>query len=207
MAITDQSQSAHNDHLLCDSTTSSGCTCCAPKVCVICCDLCDPVFFEQYRVPLIKQTRISAKSRTKPFEMTATSNNLKTAIFDWRRRHAIEKFGNLVVRRLGAKLLISDEIVERLIACAHSHSRLSTIEHLITETKWRRDWAEELGESLLEIVHSHFPSPQLAIATSTSDMTPLADVVQLPDQNVNNSKRKSRCSKCKAEGHISTFIH
>jgi hypothetical protein len=132
--------------------------------------------------------------------MTATSNNLKTAIFDWWRRHAIEKFGNLVVRRLGAKLLISDEIVERLIACAHSQTRLSTIEHLITETKWRRDWAEELGESLLKIVHSHFP--QLAIATSTSE----ADAIQLPDQNVNSGKRKSRCSKCKAEGHISMFI-
>jgi hypothetical protein len=135
--------------------------------------------------------------------MTATSNNLKTAIFDWWRRHAIEKFGNLVVRRLGAKLLISDEIVEPLIACAHSQTRLSTIEHLITETKWRRDWAEELDESLLKIIHSYFP--QLAIATSPSDMTPLADVVQLPDQNVNNGKRKSRCSKCKAEGHISMF--
>jgi hypothetical protein len=136
--------------------------------------------------------------------MTTTSNNLKTAILDWRRRHATKKFGNLVVRRLGAKLLISDEIVERLIACAHSQTRLSTIEHLITETKWRRDWAEELGESLLKIIHSHFP--QLAIAAETSDVAPLA-VVQLPDQNVNNtSKRKSRCSKCKAEGHISTFI-
>jgi ATP-dependent DNA helicase RecQ len=89
------------DHLLCDSTTSSGCTRCAPKDCVICWDLCDPEFFEQYRVPLTKQTRIPAKS----FQMTATSNNLKTAIFDWRRRHAIEKFGNLVVHRLGAKLL------------------------------------------------------------------------------------------------------
>ena len=136
--------------------------------------------------------------------MTATSNNLKTAIFDWRRRHAIEKFGNLVVRRLGAKLLISDEIVEHLIACAHSQTRLSTIEHLITETKWRRDWAEEFGESLLKIIHSHFP--HLAIATSTSDMTPVADVAQPPVQDGNNGKRKSRCSKCKSEGHISMFI-
>jgi hypothetical protein len=129
--------------------------------------------------------------------MTATSNNLKMAIFDWRRQHATEKFGNLVVRRLGVKLLISDEIIERLIACVHSQTRLSNIEHLITETKWRRDWAEELGESLLKIIHSHFP--QLAIAPSTSDVAP--PVVG------HNGKRKPRCSKCKVEGHISTFIY
>ena len=197
------SQPALNDHLLCDSTSPSGCTRCAPKVRIICCDLCNPGFFEQYCVSATKQTQIPAKSRTKTFEMTATSNSLKMAIFDWRRQHAIEKFGNLVVRRLGAKLLISDEIVERLVTCAHSQTRLSTIEHLITETKWRRDWAEEFGESLLKIIYSHYP--QLVPATST-----LADVVQLPasDQNVNTStgKRKSQCSKCKAEGHISMSI-
>ncbi|KAF8220701.1 hypothetical protein L208DRAFT_1062421, partial [Tricholoma matsutake] len=183
-------------HLLCDSTTPSGCTRCAPKDCIICCNLCDPGFFEHYHIPLTKQTQIPAKSHTKTFKMTATSNNLKMEIFDWRRRHATEKFRNLVVHRLGAKLLISDEIVEHFIACAHSQTRLLTIEHLIMETKWRRDWAEELGESL-KIIHSHFP--QLVIAASTSD------VVQLPDQNVNNGKQKSQCSKCKAEGHISTF--
>ena len=76
-------QSAHNDHLLCESTTPFGCIRCAPKNCAICCDLCNPEFFEQYCIPLTKQTRIPAKSRTKTFEMTATSNNLKAAIFDW----------------------------------------------------------------------------------------------------------------------------
>ncbi|KAF8237301.1 hypothetical protein L208DRAFT_1248251 [Tricholoma matsutake] len=190
-------QSALNDHL-CNSTTPSGCTCCAPKDCIICCDLCDPGFFEHYHIPLTKQTQIPAKSHTKTFKMTAMSNNLKMEIFDWRCQHATEKFGNLVVCRLGAKLLISNEIVKCLIACAHSQTWLSTIEHLIMETKWRRDWAEELGESLLKIIHSHFP--QLVIAASTSD------VIQLPDQNVKNGKQKSQCSKYKAEGHISMFI-
>jgi len=136
------SQSALNNHLLCDSTTLSGCIRCTPKDCVICCDLCDPGFFKQYHIPLTKQTRIPAKSCAKTFKMTATSNNLKTAILDWWHRHATEKFGNIVVCQLGAKLLISNEIVECLIVCVHSQTWLSTIEHLITETKWRRDWAE-----------------------------------------------------------------
>ncbi|KAF8227092.1 hypothetical protein L208DRAFT_1496773 [Tricholoma matsutake] len=78
-------QSALNDHLLHNLTTPSGCTRCAPKGCVICCDLCNPGFFEHYRIPLTKQIQIPAKSCTKTFEMTATSNNLKTEIFDWRR--------------------------------------------------------------------------------------------------------------------------
>lgn len=135
-----------------------------------------------------------------------TDNSLKTALFDWRHHHAVVKFGNLVVRRLGAKLLISDEIIERLVTCAHSEIRLSTVEHLITETKWRKDWAEEFGESLLKVIHSHFPQLKaLAIATPTSDTgTAQPDVIQSADQN--NGKRKYRCSKCKGEGHIGVFV-
>ena len=94
-----------------------------------------PQIFEQYHVPLTKQTWIPTKSHTKPFKMSTTSNNLKMAIFNWQCQHAIEKFRNLVVHRLGAKLIISDEIIKCLIACAHSQTWLSTIEHLIMKTK------------------------------------------------------------------------
>jgi hypothetical protein len=174
------SLSAINNHLLCDPTAESGCSRCAPRDVVICCDLCDPEFFKQYRVPVAKQTRLPAKSRIKPFEMMVMGNDLKTALFDWQRQHAVAKFGNLVVRRLGAKLLISDEIVEHLVTCAHSGTQLSNIDHLITETKWRRDWAKEFGESLLKIIHSHFP--QLATAPSTSDVAQ-SDIIHLGNQN------------------------
>ena len=113
------------------------------------------------------------------------------------------KFGNLVVRRLGAKLLISDEIIEHLVTCAHSEIRLSTIEHLITETKWRKDWAKEFGELLLKVIHSHFP--QLTIAPPTSDSgTAQLDIIQSADQN--NGKQKYHCSKFKGKGHIGVFV-
>ena len=48
-----------------------------------------------------------------------------------------------------------------------------------------RDWAEELGEYLLKIVHTHFP--QLAMA---ADMAPLAlaDPALQPDQIVSSGK-------------------
>ncbi|RDB20670.1 ATP-dependent DNA helicase RecQ [Hypsizygus marmoreus] len=178
-----------NQHILCDSTTEAGCSRCAPKVAIICCDLCDPEHFKQYIVPFEKQTRSSAKSNIKPFEMTPADHNLKTALFDWRRQHAVAKFGQVVVRRLGAKMLISDKIVERLVICAHAQ-KLPTVNDIVKETGWKRDWADELGESLLAVIHSYFPPP----AAASSSSAPGVEQVM--------KRKPPKCSKCKAEGHI-----
>ncbi|KAF5381314.1 hypothetical protein D9615_008286 [Tricholomella constricta] len=185
-----------DDHLNCDETTEAGCARCAPKVSAICCDLCHPSYFEQFTVTLETLPRAPSKSSIKPIEMTTISRDLKTALLDWRLEEANKKFGTLVVLRLGAKLLISDETLDRLIICAPRH-KVSTIEQLVRETGWKKDWAEELGVSLIEIIHKYFPPVPIK---PTNVLTPSdGQVVAGP-----NKRKSPRCSNCGAEGHIKT---
>ncbi|GLB39302.1 hypothetical protein LshimejAT787_0604640 [Lyophyllum shimeji] len=142
--------------------------------------------------------------------MTDTDRSLKTAILDWRQQQAVKKFGCLFVRRLGAKFLISDEIVDHLVACAHARKPLSNVEQLYQQTKWRREWIEELGTSLLKVIHTFFPQ---AVASTSAASTPAAATTSTapsdappedPAPDKIGVKRKKRCGNCGMEGHIRT---
>ncbi|KAF8057359.1 P-loop containing nucleoside triphosphate hydrolase protein [Lyophyllum atratum] len=116
---------AQNDHLLCDPTTELGCRRCAPRKPRVCCDLCASESFDKYRpTPLEKSARAPSKSTIKKIEMTTTHYAFKRAIFDWRKERAVAKFGELVVRRLGAKMLSADELVDRIVECAPAQKPL-----------------------------------------------------------------------------------
>ncbi|KAG6808405.1 hypothetical protein H0H92_004256 [Tricholoma furcatifolium] len=108
---------------------------------------------------------------------------LKNTLKVWREEVATSKFGKLPVRRFGAKLLMADKTVERLVACAQAQ-KLQSINDIIKETSWRHDWAEKHGEKILETIEAHIP--------------------QTPPQDLKTGKRKaSKCTECGNEGHIS----
>lgn len=122
--------------------------------------------------------------------MSTTSHNLKTALFDWRDENALVKFNPSVVATLGSCLLLSDEIILRIIDCAQAF-KLTTIADLIKETGWREDWAEDLGGSLLSVVHKYWPIPQ-----------------PLTISEAGSSKKRGTitCSACGGRGHNSKSI-
>lgn len=122
--------------------------------------------------------------------MSTTDYNLKTALFDWRDENALVKFNPSVIDTLGSGLLLSDEIILRIIDCAQAF-KLTTIADLIKETGWREDWAEELGGSLLSVVHKYRPLPQPPEVSEAG-----------------SSKKRSiiTCSACGGRGHNSKFI-
>jgi hypothetical protein len=74
-----------------------------------------------------------SKSRVKASEFTGEDHNLKTAILAWRQTHAIEEYGKNTVQEYGACLLISDQLVDRLVLCARS-SKLHTVASIFKET-------------------------------------------------------------------------
>jgi hypothetical protein len=85
--------------------------------------------------------------------------------------------------------LLSDQHVERILQCAASQ-KLPNVEALVKETHWRRDWAEELGESLLSVVHKHYPPPSLP--------TPSTETAARPSKG---RRGQMKCSKCHETGH------
>ena len=104
-------------------------------------------------------------------------------------------FGESVVETLGAKLLVPDEVVERLIACSQAF-KIVTVPDITKETGWTNEdnWVEELGESLLAILHEHFPLPLPEIPATTENGTQLA-------------KQKRSCTACGATDHIRKLYH
>ena len=117
--------------------------------------------------------------------MTTVDYTLQTALFDWRDEQAAARFNLSVLETFGSGLLLSDEIITRIVDCAQA-SKLFTIPHLIKETGWREDWANELGDSLLSVVRRHQPTVAVDSEPSTS-----------------RKRGTVTCSACGTKGHIS----
>ena len=145
----------------------------------------------------------ASKSRVKSGEFTAEDQKLKTAIFFWRRTHAIEEYGEIAVQEYGACLLISDRLVDRLVLCARS-GKLSTVASIFKETGWRRDWAGTHAPSLLALILSHAPAAPLPVPqpstgpliASSSATESTSDTVAAP-QPTKKARAKQQCSRCK----------
>lgn len=183
---------ASDFHFRCDETQPTGCQRCQPRPLTDCCDLCSPLAFVFLDLPpQPTKPRAAAKSNIKPFEMSAVDCNLQTALLDWREEKALVKFPKAAVRDLGASILLSDEILNRIVECAHA-KKLSSPADLYKETKWRKDWVEEFGESLLALVCHYYPPPPTTSNTST-DTRPSAVSRRAP----------AKCGACGATGHIS----
>jgi len=125
--------------------------------------------------------------------MTNSDRELKAALFEWRARTAPLKFPPALVHNFGAKILLSNDIINRIVACAQA-GKLSSTADLSKETKWKKELVSEFGESLLAIVRIHRPiEPPPEISTE-----------------VGLSTRKTagpvKCSACGNTGHNSRSI-
>lgn len=150
------------------------------------------------------------KSHIKPFETTSGDRDLRTALREWRDAQALIKYGSSTCRTYGSKLLMSDEIVSRIVECAHAH-KLGTLANLRKETHWRNDFVDEYGPSILALVQAHHPisAPSVPSEPSTSlpgEAAPTSGVV--PSAPAANRKRRPpTCSRCRQVGHNSTWTH
>ncbi|KAF8900873.1 hypothetical protein CPB84DRAFT_1624472, partial [Gymnopilus junonius] len=132
----------------------TGCSRCIPRVSPVCCDLCHPEFFDKYQVTpsTITGGTVLKKLNIKPFDMDTTHIGLKKALHAWCHDQAVLKYTQSIVRIYGGKLVLPDEIVDHLISCTHAH-KLDTVLHLLKEMDLSADWVNELGESVLAVIH------------------------------------------------------
>ncbi|KAF6764720.1 P-loop containing nucleoside triphosphate hydrolase protein [Ephemerocybe angulata] len=129
---------------------------------VVCCDVCDPEEFKEYSVEFVKPVRGPGKSSVASLQKTPMDDataTFKASLYEWRKTKASEKFKPSTIRQLGTKVLMADEILNRVIECARAR-KLTDLESIRRETSWR--YADELGLSLLELIKFHFPSPSSA---------------------------------------------
>ncbi|KAK7692968.1 hypothetical protein QCA50_004609 [Cerrena zonata] len=196
------------DHLECDNTPT-GCQWCAPKTVAACCDLCSPNlldFFSTHTEPGVK-SRAPNKSHCPPYEMRPVDQSFQLALFEWREEKALEKLGVFDYEEYGVVLFMSDEILQRLIDCFH-YRKLSTLDSIKKETRWRNDLIDTYGPSILALVHKE----EATLLASSSDQVSGPSVQpsassSTPQSSLNTplsgtKPTKSRvCSACKQPGH------
>lgn len=127
-------------------------------------------------------------------------NNLKEGLRVWRREQATAILGQQKVRKWGAILFMSDEIVQRIVDCAHG-GKISTAEHIAKETQWRRDYVDRCAVSLLALIALHAPQPPPPAAPASKVLAALS--ANDPGIGAGPAKRVLRCGACKELGHTS----
>jgi hypothetical protein len=127
--------------------------------------------------------------------MTSKHRELQNALFDWRDLTVPLKFKSSIIENFGPGIFISDDIISRIVDCAQV-GKLHSVAQLIKETSWRDDWANEFGQSLLRVIHEHYPvqaAPPQATGT-TADTR----------ESAPRKRAQPRCSACQELGHNST---
>ncbi|GBE79277.1 hypothetical protein SCP_0204750 [Sparassis crispa] len=81
------------------------------------------------------------------------------ALFQWRDEITVKKFTESAFTNFGGNLFLPTTIVQRIVDCAHA-GKLTSLEQLKKEVAWRKDWMDEYGKPILEIVRLSHPLHQ-----------------------------------------------
>ncbi|KAF8995088.1 hypothetical protein BDQ17DRAFT_1251072, partial [Cyathus striatus] len=178
------------DYQHCDISTLSGCQRCKPKVLCLCCDLCNPEAFSSFQVLFQKPPKGTSKSVIKPYNMASSHQLLTDALLSWCQENTISRFGKVAIHTYGVRLFLANSQLTRIVDCAQSH-KILTVEQLIRETGWRKELAEEYGQSILTLIIYHFPPPTESTPRSAMSAT--------------HKCAPPICSACNTVGHTSTL--
>jgi hypothetical protein len=141
-------------------------------------------FFTPFLVPLSRRKPTTRRSIIPAlYTPSARHSIVKEALYTWRQQQALEHLGEGMVRRLGAHLLMSEEVIERLLAC-WTYGKISDVSHLRKETIWAQEWISLCGQSVVDLLAKYqprettIPSPSINIAhrnpfpfTDTSELS------------------------------------
>ncbi|KAG6863712.1 hypothetical protein C0991_003752 [Blastosporella zonata] len=141
-----------------------------------------------------QQTRNAGKSNLKAFDHTPADKDLKLAIYQWRREEARKQFLPNILSIYGTKLLMTNDIIDRLVKCFHWKKDLKDTVDLQRETGWtyESDWLEVHGPSLLTLITQHrmLQDPPLP----------------LPGNDKEPPKKQKCCTRCLQPGHYRESI-
>jgi hypothetical protein len=140
--------------------------------------------------------------------MVGEDYKLREALEDWREKVTAARYGWAHLHDLGSTLIMPNEVLSRIVDCAHYH-KINSTSDLKNETRW--DEIEQCGDEVLEIILRLRPQPSAASPLTTTPMrpstatlnisspSPLTSTTTIAKQSV--SRSKTRCSTCGLVGH------
>ena len=132
---------------------------------------------------------MAAKFHIKTYVMTSQDNDLKQALEHWRHEKALSKFRATTIQTLGVRIFMSNQVISRIVGCAHYH-KITTVDDLLKETDWMRERVSEYGEDILSLICQHCP--------------PAAETEV--DSRPSRKRAQVKCSACQEFGHNSTIL-
>ncbi|KAI6142460.1 P-loop containing nucleoside triphosphate hydrolase protein, partial [Pisolithus tinctorius] len=139
-----------SQHFECDPSKPAGCTCCKIQQPEICCELCSPAFFRYFaHIHISKQLPMLSRSRLKDYSAGTQDMELKNTLHTFRKDATIHKFGLAHLSEFGPSIVMSNDVLQRIVDCAH-HQKIKTKGELIKETKW--GGAEEYWKEVLALI-------------------------------------------------------
>ncbi|KAF8135271.1 hypothetical protein K438DRAFT_1493035, partial [Mycena galopus ATCC 62051] len=148
------------DHLQCRDDLADGCPRCVAKSPKVCCELCNPEYFASFgHVDLPKAPPVPHRSRITAYKAERQDMDLRDALHQFRRGATIRKFSLAVPKNSGPGVVMSNEVLQRIVDCAHRH-KIESTEQLEKETHWAG--AAEFGEEVIALINEHCPPPPAA---------------------------------------------
>jgi hypothetical protein len=117
---------------------------------------------------------------------------LKDELSRWREEAAIKKFGAATVHMLGLGLVMSTDVLRRIVDAAH-YSKIKTNADLLKETNWDGSPAEVA--EVLKLILCSCPAQPETLLTALTPTQP---------QDRDGPKAQRQCSKCSQYGHNCT---
>ncbi|KAF8219277.1 hypothetical protein L208DRAFT_1341853, partial [Tricholoma matsutake] len=204
------------DHQQCNPAVPEGCHRCALPTSWICCDLHNPTPFNFFKVSPQKSDRLPPWSRlVLGYKMVGEDHQLREALDNWWEKATAARYGWAHLHDLGPTLIMPNEVLNRIIDCAHYHKINSTSE-LKNETRW--DEIEQCGDEVLEIIQCLRPQVSAASPLTTTPLRTLPTPIRpstpalnlaspnLPTSTTTANHSKSRCSTCGLVGHNGKFM-
>jgi hypothetical protein len=144
--------------MLCNINLTSGCPRCHIVKPTICCELCSPLHFTNFAISNIPKPKPKAqRSKIKTnYKYDKRDMDLATALHEFRRQKTIEKFGRASLRNHGPGAIMGNDILDRIVDCAHA-GRISSKEELRKETRWAG--VNDYGDEVLSLIQAHCPLP------------------------------------------------
>ncbi|KAJ7677684.1 P-loop containing nucleoside triphosphate hydrolase protein [Mycena polygramma] len=187
-----------SDHRECQPRFANGCPRCIVKSPTLCCELCSPDDFADFaRVTIPKPKQQPSRTRLADYVRDKNDCTLRDDLHLLRKERTIQTISAASFRSHGAGSIMPDEVLDRIVDCAHFY-KITTLADLLRETTWHR--VAEDGARVLSLISRHKPAPPPAPDTLILG-TPLRAV------NLNSapstSKAPRRCGNCLQLGHNS----
>ncbi|EGO01419.1 hypothetical protein SERLA73DRAFT_70610 [Serpula lacrymans var. lacrymans S7.3] len=135
------------------------------------------------------------KCRRKVFDLYFDNK----AAEEWREMKTLQVYGAAYLSSIGPCLIMTDNIVDRIVECAHYH-KIKDLSKLKKETKWIQ--SEKYGAEVIALIQCHAPWPVGATASPFAS-TPLRPSASTGSISTTTPvlPRKNKCGACGLEGH------